>query len=269
MKNRSGALLCGGFLLLSIPVANAGDGQHFWSGDWYLNLGAAGIVAPEFQGSKNSKFTISPIISGGRQGGEARFSSRNDNPSLALFERDLVRIGIAGKFVPKRDSDTSDELAGLSPVKYGVELGGFAEVYPVDWMRIRGELRQGIRSHDGLVADVSADAFADIAPSLRLSAGPRASYGSSGYSKAYYGVDARESAASGLSQYSPDGGIQSAGVGTALTWQATDNLQASAFAEYRRLVGPAADSSLVRERGTANQLMFGVSATYKFNFSLQ
>ncbi|MNL83906.1 MltA-interacting protein MipA [compost metagenome] len=58
------------------------------------------------------------------------------------------------------------------------------------------------------------------------------------------------------------------GVGTALTWQATENLSASAFAEYSRLTGPAADSSLVRERGSRNQLMFGVSASYKFNFGL-
>ncbi|MGO8657421.1 MipA/OmpV family protein, partial [Rhizobium ruizarguesonis] len=29
------------------------------------------------------------------------------------------------------------------------------------------------------------------------------------------------------------------------------------------------DSSLVRERGSKNQVLIGVSATYKFNFSLQ
>lgn len=262
------ALLCGSFLSLISNPASA-DGEHFWSGGWYLNLGAAGIRAPEFQGSKNSKFTVSPIIAIGRQGKEPRFSSRNDSPSLGLFESDAVRVGIAGKFIPKRDGDTSADVAGLSPVKYGLEIGGFAEVYPVDWMRVRGELRQGIRSHDGVVGDLSADAFADLAPNLRLSAGPRATYGSKGYSQAYYGVDAGEAAASGLSAYNPDGGWQSAGLGTALTLQATDNLQASLFGEYRRLTGPAADSSLVRERGTKNQLMIGVSASYKFNFGLK
>ena len=32
--------------------------------------------------------------------------------------------------------------------------------------------------------------------------------------------------------------------------------------------GPAADSSLVKQRGSVNQLMFGLSATYRFDFTL-
>ncbi|MFY8100214.1 MAG: MipA/OmpV family protein, partial [Allorhizobium sp.] len=41
----------------------------------------------------------------------------------------------------------------------------------------------------------------------------------------------------------------------------------SAFTEYKRLAGPAADSSLVRQKGSENQLLFGVSASYKFGVS--
>jgi len=37
---------------------------------------------------------------------------------------------------------------------------------------------------------------------------------------------------------------------------------------YDALTGPAADSSLVRERGSPNQYMLGVSATYEFDFHL-
>lgn len=258
MRSPSFSLLSAAALCLAATPALA-DG-------WYVRLGAAGIIAPEWEGSRSAKFGVSPIISIGRSGKEARFSSRNDSPSLALLETDMFRAGITGRLIWKRDAGTSQDLAGLSKVDYGLELGGFGEIYPTDWIRIRGELRQGIRSHDGLVGDLSADAFTDLGGGLRLSAGPRASYASSGYYKAYYGVDAAESAASGLSQYNPGGGWKSMGVGTALTWQATDRLSASAFAEYTRLTGPAADSSLVRERGTRNQYLIGVSASYKFGF---
>lgn len=248
------------FLALSQGPAAA---EGFLSG-WYVKLGAAGIWAPEFEGSRNKTFRVSPLVSIGRAGKEARFSSRNDSPSLALIETSAFRAGVAGRLVWKRDGETSKDLEGLDPVKYGVELGGFADFYPTDWLRLRGELRHGIRSHSGLVADLSADAFVDVTPVVRLSAGPRATYATRGYSQAYYGVDATESARSGLSRYDPDGGWQSMGVGTALTWQMSDNLAASAFAEYKRLMGPAADSSLVRERGTRNQTLIGISATYKF-----
>lgn len=265
MRFRSTPILSAAFICLAAAPAAA---EGFWSGKWYLRAGAAGIAAPVFEGSRNREFKVSPIISIGRQGREPRFSSRNDSPSIALIETDMFRAGIAGRFLWKRDSSTSSDLRGLSEVKYGVELGGFGEAYVTDWIRMRGELRQGINSHDGMVADLSADAFADLAPGLRLSAGPRASYATKGYYQAYYGVDATESANSGLSRYDPGAGWKSVGVGTALTWAATENLSASAFAEYSRLTGPAADSSLVRERGSRNQLMFGVSASYKFNFGL-
>lgn len=78
---------------------------------------------------------------------------------------------------------------------------------------------------------------------------------------------AAESAASGLSQYNPDGGVTSYGAGGAITWNATDKITMSAFTEYKRLAGPAADSSLVRQKGSENQLLFGVSASYKFGVS--
>jgi outer membrane scaffolding protein for murein synthesis (MipA/OmpV family) len=33
-------------------------------------------------------------------------------------------------------------------------------------------------------------------------------------------------------------------------------------------MGPAADSSIVRERGSRNQFTMGVSATYRFDFTM-
>jgi len=165
------------------------------------------------------------------------------------------------------DGDSSD-LAGLDPIEFGVEVGGFAEFYPTDWLRVRGELRRGFRAHEGVVGDVAVDAFADITPEVRVSGGPRVSFASADYFDAYYGVTPAESAASGPAPYSPGSGMKSVGVGGAIDWKTTEKLTTSVFAEYSRLTGPAADSSLVRERGSPNQYMLGVSATYEFDFHL-
>jgi outer membrane scaffolding protein for murein synthesis (MipA/OmpV family) len=85
---------------------------------------------------------------------------------------------------------------------------------------------------------------------------------------AYYGVSAREASKSRLKKYEADGGVQSAGLGAAIDWKAMEKVETSLFAEYSRLLGPAADSSLVRERGSKNQFVLGVSATYRFDFKL-
>ncbi|CDZ44728.1 MipA/OmpV family protein [Neorhizobium galegae] len=261
------ALFISLFSIVSPGSAAAQEG--FWSGDWYLTLGGAGFVAPKFEGDNGRSLQFSPIISLGRQNSkQARFSSRNDSISFALIDQGSIRAGVAAKLIMPRDGDTSDDLKGLKEVKLGGELGGFVDIYPTDWIRARAEIRQGIRSHDGVVADVSVDAFTDLQPDLRLSGGPRATWASNGYNDAYYKVTPSESAASGLSAYDPGSGLHSVGVGAALTWKATEQLELTSFAEYKRLTGDVADSSLVRERGSKNQLMFGVSASYKFGFSL-
>lgn len=237
-----------------------------WYSNWYLSVGAAGFYAPRYEGDDSYHFFAQPLVSLGRHGGSVQpFTSRNDNISLGLIDTGSFRAGPVGKIVFPRDDDSSDDLRGLDPVRWGAEIGGFAEVYPTEWLRVRGEVRHGIRAHDGLVADLTADAFFDVTPTVRISGGPRLSFASSGYLDAYYGVDAREARRSGLAPYDPEGGMKSAGFGGAVTWAASERLSTSLFGEYERLTGPAADSSLVEERGDENQFTVGVSARYRFD----
>ena len=269
MFKRSLATVAAALPLLAPASAEAQQaGRHFWSGDWSLTVGAAGLVAPSFDGSKDWIFKVTPVVSLSRQGSATRFSSRNDNPSFGFVDTGVFRAGVAGKLVFRRDEDTDDSLKGLDPVKFGVEAGGFVEVYPTDNIRLRGEVRRGIRSHSGVVADVAVDVFDDLSPTVRVSGGPRLSMASADYFDAYYGVSAEESARSGLPRYDPGGGIKSVGAGAAITWKTTDKITTSFFTEYERLMGPAADSPLVDRRGSRNQLTVGVSATYRFDFTL-
>ncbi len=252
----------------SASAENAGGPLGWVHGDWRLTVGVTGMVAPNFAGGQKYMFSASPIISLGKAGPEARFTSRNDNISLSLYDNGAMRAGFVGKILFERNADDADELIGLDPVRWGGEAGGFAEIYPTDWLRVRGEVRQGIRAHDGVVADLAVDAFMDVTPTIRVSAGPRLSAASADYFDAYYGVSPAESAASGLTAYKPGGGLKSAGVGGAIDWQMTEQVTTSLFADYARLLGPAADSSLVRERGSENQFTVGVSARYRFDFSM-
>lgn len=252
----------------ALTVATPSHAQSWVSGDWSLTVGAAGLFVPEYEGDDRYRFVMQPIISLGTQGTQRRFISRNDNISIGLIDTGTFRVGPTGKLVFGRDGDDSSDLAGLDPIRFGVELGGFAEFYPTDWARIRGEVRHGIRAHDGVVADLSADAFMDLTPTVQVSAGPRLSYANANYFNAYYGVSNAESKVSGLAPYNPGSGLHSVGLGGAIKWDVTETVQTSVFAEYNRLSGPAADSSLVRQRGSKNQFTFGLSATYRFDFSL-
>lgn len=266
MLKSKAALIVSAISLMSVGPASA---ESMFSGDWYVKLGGAGFTAPKYQGDNKNKLGFSPIIAIGKQGPSERFSSRNDSAGIGLFDNSgAVNGGIAGKLIMPRDAGDSSDLTGMSKIKLGGELGGFANVYPTDWLRIRGEVRQGIRSHSGLVADVNIDAFTDLADGVQFSAGPRATWVSSKYNDKYYGVTPAQAAAGAPSPYNPSGGLHSAGVGAEVKWKVTPEAEIGSFAEYRRLTGDAGNSSLVRERGSKNQFVVGVQASYKFGFSI-
>ena len=250
------------------PVTTpTGFRARYIAGDWSLTVGASGTIGPSYEGADNMGFTAAPMISLARAGAGPLFTSRNDNPGLAVYDTGWFRIGPVGKILFTRDNSTSNDLRGLRSVPWGVEAGAFVDIYPTDWLRLRAELRQGIRAHHGLVGDLAADTY-DITPVWRISGGPRMSIASSSYYRAYYGVTQgnrfcpdwrpihRAAASNRWASAAPS------------PWRTTDKMTTSAFGEYSRLTGPAAKVNLVKQRGSVNQLMFGLSATYRFDFTL-
>jgi outer membrane scaffolding protein for murein synthesis (MipA/OmpV family) len=272
---KRGRVLAAAILVLGAAAgANAAempDRSRFgwFDGDWSLTIGVSTYAEPEFEGASSYHFGVMPLVSFARQGTATRFSSRNDNISIGFVDTGDFRAGLTGRFILPRDSSDYRALRGLHDVDFGGELGLFAEYYPLDWMRVRGEVRKGIVTHDAVVGDLAVDAFTNLTPVLQLSGGPRLSAATADYFRTYYGVSPAESVASGLTPYSPGGGLKSAGFGGALTWKTTDKVTSSLFGEYQHLLGPAADSSIVEERGSRDQFLLGVSATYRFDFSLR
>ncbi|MER8632416.1 MipA/OmpV family protein, partial [Mesorhizobium opportunistum] len=95
-------------MLATSGPAEAGEGAFGWlSGDWYLTVGATGMMAPNFEGGRQYLLSASPIISLGKAGPAARFTSRNDNISLALVDDGSVRAGLTGKFLFSRDDSNA------------------------------------------------------------------------------------------------------------------------------------------------------------------
>jgi outer membrane scaffolding protein for murein synthesis (MipA/OmpV family) len=89
-----------------------------------------------------------------------------------------------------------------------------------------------------------------------------------GYGRYYFGVDSAGSAASGLPQYSPGGGIKSASLGlgsvVSLRGDLRKGFAVGALLNYERLLGGYADSPLVAMRGTPNQFSATVGLGYTF-----
>jgi len=163
-------------------------------------------------------------------------------PFLILVK---LQLGPVGKLVWPRYASSYSQLNGLGDVPWAVQIGGYAVYWPVPWLRVRGEVRQGIGGETG----VSGDLFTDVVVPLgqwRLSGGPRLSLQSTAAVAPYFSITAAQSAASGLPVYNATGGFYSYGAGGQVEYFWNRQWQTHALVEYERISDSAANSPLSR-----------------------
>jgi outer membrane protein len=244
--------------------AFAGGTTH--SPNWTLTLGVEGRVLPQFDGSKNNVLRPVPIFRLRRAGTPEQFRSPRDGGGVALIDAGQFKFGPSIKVkLPRRESDAG-ELRGLGDIGWTLEAGAFAEFWPAEWLRTRLELRQGFGGHEGLVGDVSADLVLPLSERLTLSGGPRLTAANAAATSPYFSISAAQSLASGLPSYSAGSGVRSFGAGLQVSYEITTHWRSHWFLEYERLAGDAAQSPLVTQRGSLNQIQVGIGVTRTFDF---
>lgn len=148
-----------------------------------------------------------------------------------------------------RDEDRSAVLRGLGDIKARPELGVFYNLQPTPHTFITTSLRYGSgHGRDGLLLDVGAGVNAQLAPSWRLGAGVSATWANANYTRSYFGIDAGQSARSGLAAYRPGAGIRDVRLSVSATYAITPRASATAALSYGRLQSDAARSPIVQDR---------------------
>lgn len=240
---------------------------------WSVSVGAGVLATPSYLGDDAYQLRAVPNIK--VTYGDSFFASI-EGIGYRLIDGQGWRAGPIVKYDFGRDEDgdspflvagdKTDDLNGLGDVDGTVEVGGFVE-YGFRPFTAKVELRQGIGGHEGLVGEVGLDYGGRLVVSDQMvifSIGPDVSIVDQNYNEAFFGVDAGQSAASGLDAFEAGGGVLSYGVGGTVIIPFTDKVSAVTFARYQRLAGDAADSSLVQDRGSENQGAIGLFLNYRF-----
>ena len=233
--------------------------------DWTVTIGAEGSVVPRYQGADHYIFRPVPLFDIRKAGTPPRFHSPRESFGFGLVDLGNFRAGPVGKLLYSRKEGDDDNLRGLGDIDWGVEVGGFVEYWPLQWLRAYAELRQGFSAHHGLVSDILIDAVYRVTPQLTLSAGPRLTLESAAAVSPYFDVTPAQSAASGLPVYDAGGGITSWGVGGQARYQWSPQWLTYTYVEYQRLVGDVADAPLVSLRGSRDQFQVGLGVSYSFD----
>ena len=258
---RRAAWVAGAFSLALAGPAAAQDGDE-GDGSNRMRVGLGAQVYPSYPGS--DQVDVGPMFDFDRARGDTpfRFEAADESFGFSLVDAGGFRVGPAVNFEGARDAD--DVGAPLPKVKFSLETGAFVSFDLSDNFRLRAELRKGVTGHKGWVGMAGADYVARDGDAWLFSIGPRVTWSNDRYQDAWFGIEPVDAIASGLPAYDPDGGIQAYGAAASFEFQLSPRWGVQTYAKYDRLVGDAADSPLVRQLGSRDQLSGGLGLTYTF-----
>jgi outer membrane protein len=247
-------------LLLATAPASAQEG----GGGHTVTVGIGAQAFSKYPGADSYSVFPMPIFGFRREGAPMPFSAQDEGIGIGFLGQDSrFNLGPSVALRSKREQDDVGALVG--DVGLTVEAGGFVEVYPIRNIRLRGELRQGLGGHRGLVGDLGADFIIRDEDTYILSFGPRARWGDSDFTRAYFGVSPAAAAASGLPAYSPRSGFYAYGAMAGLTYKLGRNWGMRSYLGYDRLTRDAGASPIVRQFGSRDQFSGGAGLFFEFN----
>jgi outer membrane protein len=239
--------------------------------DWIVTIGAEFRAVPAWPGAPDSKIALAglPLFSVRHAGEPPPYFGPRDSFGFTVIDLGQFKFGPAINYVGERKAADYAATVGLGNVALTVQAGAFAEYWPVEWLRLRTEVRQGFGGEGGVTNDTFLDAIVPFGQ-FRWSAGPRVTFASAPAINPYYGITLAQSINSvgaGLTQlpvYHASGGLYSYGAGGQVEYFFNPQWATYSYVEYERLTGSAADSPLVIQRGSPDQFTFAVGARYSF-----
>jgi outer membrane protein len=240
--------------------------------EWTVTVGVEPRIVPAWPGASDSRFGLSvlPLFSIRKAGTPPEFFGARDSFGFSILDLGQFQLGPVGKLIWQRKASSYTALNGLGDVNYAIQAGGFAQYWPVPWLRLRTEVRQGFGGETGVTGDVFLDAVVPMGQ-FRLSGGPRMTLQSTAAVSPYFSITPAQSVGStvaglaALPVYNASGGLYSYGAGGQVEYFFNPQWSAHTLMEYERLTSSVAASPLVTQRGSPNQFTFGVGATYSFN----
>ncbi len=219
--------------------------------------------APDYEGSEDyepvplvrAAFTLKNGMSFSFLGSTLRFN---------LVPDSRWNAGLIARYRPERNDVENDRVDRMKKVDDALELGGFA-AYRIDrWMFSLALLGDVADAHDGYLLEFSTGYAYPLSDASHLTWFLSASYADEDYMDTYFGVSPADSVRSGLPRYNADNGIKDVGAGLLYETGLSQHWNLLAGFKYSRLLDEAADSPLVDDEGSENQLLVGAVISYVF-----
>ena len=233
---------------------------------WRFSAGVGLVSQPKYPGSADTKTTVLPVFSAnyGRYFiGAVPGAGVPVGVGAYLVQYSHWRVGAAlgGNLNQPRKASDSARLAGLGDID-GTALGSVFASYSDSWWKLGANVITDLGGKDHGTR-VSMDFEARYSPMdrLLLTAGPGFTWADGKYTQTFFGINAAQSASSGLPQYSAQSGVNAVNFNVAANYQLSAQWGLGARFTTSRLRGDAANSPITEKKA---QNTFGVFASYRF-----
>ena len=228
--------------------------------DWEFKIGAIGGVRPRWQGSNSYTLSWAPEYS---VVWRDRLFLKNESLGVNAIKTKRFKGGFQVRRVRGR-GDNAHDLDGVEGVDTSTEVGGFLRYDPGP-LRLYVEVHHDVDGgHEGTIGLVGASTKLTLAEVLTFRARAEVTAADGNYMDSFFGVDSTSAANSGLDRHDADAGFRDVGLMLTTGYKITEHWRLGLRLSYRRLVHEAADSPIVRKRGSPNQYRAGLGLTFNF-----
>ena len=175
----------------------------------------------------------------------------------------LVVVGRRHRPILGATCDRMSDIDGAFEVGLagGIELTNGAN--PRYRFRVNGDFLYDVSGeHEGFVANLAMRYWLPLGKAFDLGLGIGTSYASDDFNSTYFGVNATDAGLSGLSVFSAGGGIKDVNGLLALVMHLSPKWHIAAGLRYQKLLSDAADSPVVKVRGSDDQIIAGIGFAY-------
>lgn len=234
-------------------------------------VGVVAITMPDYIGSDDRIFAAAPLIHLNLGESNRYFQLIGNKIFVNVLNGDNWEFGpkVVYRFGRKTVKDVV--VNNMIDVDDSVEVGAFLGYRkrfgnnPRHRMNIHIDATQDVADgHEGFVAQLSGVYWLPVARRLDIGLRGSAIYGSEDYMSSFFDVTAGDSILSSLPQYDANAGFRDVSVSVMALLHLNRAWHIGGGAEFKRLLGNAADSPVVDQRGDENQISAGVSLIYSW-----
>lgn len=256
--------------LYSINLANAQMPERMVDeNDGTGYIGVTGLLMSEYLGSSEEDLQVLPYLSLDNVKGFDFFGTALTYRAVDVgtgqgLGKWSLRAGPRVAYAPGRESSDSPTLTGFEDIDGSLPVGGYAfgTLGPVG---LRVDAGQDFIGHEGLTVDASVGT-AYTGKGFGFQPAVTVSWADNSHNDAFFGVNAAQSAGSGLGVYNPGAGVYSYALSALAWYEVKENYAVVVTGSYRWFTDEATSSPILRAPDGSDQGFFaGISLTRKFD----